>query len=311
MKKWRLNEHASDDMTYTGSSGHDTADDASSRVSAAPDERANAMLAAARGGERVRLRLSDILRMPMPDQPSWRGRTAIRTFAALGRRQVRAIYGIENLDPRHDPFILALSHNIHREAVMVPGLLMLLRGGRHIHFLADWGLLLFPVLGWLVRHAGAIIVTNKRAGALTFMRPLFENPLSSADQMRVALEEGRSVGVFPEGTVTRDPNQLLYGRAGTARLSLETGVPVVPAGIRFPDAPRDRPLDEREPMEVHIGTAMTPPPIAGDKPSLSEGRAWHATIMREIARLSDKEWQPTAKRDRDRGKRSKDGRRSA
>jgi len=296
-------------MTYTGSSGHDTADDVSSRSFVAPDEKTNAMLVSARGT--VRLRLIDVLRMPMPDQPSWRARTAIRTFAALGRRQVRAIYGLENIAPGREPFILALSHNINREAVMVPGLLMLLRGGRYIHFLADWGLLLFPVLGWLVRHAGAIIVTSKGAGAMTFLRPLFEQPTSSAVRMRAALEEGRSVGVFPEGTVTRDPNNLLYGRAGTARLSLETGVPVVPAGIRFPDAPRDRPLDDREPLEVHIGAALHPPPIAGDKPSLSEGRAWHATIMREIAHLSGKEWQPTAKRDRDRGKRSRNGRKTA
>ena len=45
-----------------------------------------------------------------------------------------------------------------------------------------------------------------------------------------ALEQGRVVGIYPEGT--RSPDGRLYqGKTGVARLALSTGAPVVPVGI--------------------------------------------------------------------------------
>jgi 1-acyl-sn-glycerol-3-phosphate acyltransferase len=97
--------------------------------------------------------------------------------------------------------------------------------------------------------------------------------------------------VFPEGTVNRNPRRLLVGRVGMSRLSLETGAPIVPIGIRFPAADPDRPLREDAVMEIHIGPHLSPPSVATDRPPpISVARRWHAAVMTEIARLSGKSW---------------------
>ena len=68
----------------------------------------------------------------------------------------------------------------------------------------------------------------------------------------------------------------------------QCGVPVIPAGVRFPrhqDAAR---IPELAPMEIEFGVPLTPP--AGRDPSVAAVRAWHGRVMNEIARLSGKTW---------------------
>lgn len=46
---------------------------------------------------------------------------------------------------------------------------------------------------------------------------------------KAALAKGEAVGMFPEGTLTNDPDGWpMRARTGVARLALETGVPVIP-----------------------------------------------------------------------------------
>jgi 1-acyl-sn-glycerol-3-phosphate acyltransferase len=110
---------------------------------------------------------------------------------------------------------------------------------------------------------------------------------------------GGSVGLFPEGTVNRDPRRLLRGRFGAARLSLETGTPVLPVGIRFIGNPSDRDRGNSGlPISIHIGTPLRPPPeqaqAAGGTVSAMTVRAWHGEIMTAIASLCGKTWSAAA-----------------
>ncbi len=234
----------------------------------------------------------EVLTRALPNQPIWRTRVAMRFMSLLGIRQVRAIYGLEHVAEARDPFILAISHRIRREAIIVPALMMLMRDGKMIHFFADWNFLMIPIVGWVMRRGEIIVVGRKSAGPLDFMRRFYQPAVPPADQARALLASGRSVGVFPEGTVSHDASRLLPGRIGAARLSLESGVAIVPAGIRFPDAPRDQKLRESEVMELHIGPRMQPPTIQGDKAKLSEAQAWHDEIMTAIAELTQSAWSP-------------------
>src|SRR5262249_35545949 len=148
------------------------------------------------------------------------------------------------------------------EAVLVPALLCLLRGGRPIHFLADWNYRLIPGIGLIYRRAETVTVTRKsaRPPILNVFKRDYLHPSSPLDRARAQLLHGRSVGFFPEGAVNRDPLRLLPGRHGAARLSLETGAPVIPVGIRFPAAPANAPIARRALMQVHIGAPLAPPP---------------------------------------------------
>lgn len=49
------------------------------------------------------------------------------------------------------------------------------------------------------------------------------------------IEQGETVGIFPEGTRNRgQADRLLPGKTGVARLALLTGVPIIPAGLNVP-----------------------------------------------------------------------------
>lgn len=221
----------------------------------------------------------------------WRDRLLFRSLAAVATRQIRSIRGIENIAPDRDPFIVAINHGTWREAVLVPSLLFVLRGGKHIHFLADWNFRIVPGIGMIFRRGQVVTVARKEAKPkfLTVFRHFYEHPVPPMERARAHLLAGRPIGIFPEGTVNRDPKRLLVGRVGMARLSLETGVPVVPVGIRFPFVDRERPTPESAIMEVDIGHAMEPPRVA-DTPGAGDVRRWHAAVMTEISRLSGKAW---------------------
>jgi 1-acyl-sn-glycerol-3-phosphate acyltransferase len=208
-------------------------------------------------------------------------------YGALAR--FSEIDGLEHVAHDRDPFILALNHSSRFEAIALPALLMYSRAGKSVHFLADWNFQMIPGIGLLYRRSGAIVVTRKQARPrfLNALKPLFAQATPSIERARAHLLAGRSIGIFPEGTVNADPERLLRGRLGAARLSLETGVPIVPAGIRIAGGSPGRPL-----LTVRFGRALQPPRPALADVGRAEVRAWHATVMSEIASLSGKAWEP-------------------
>jgi 1-acyl-sn-glycerol-3-phosphate acyltransferase len=204
-------------------------------------------------------------------------RALLRGMAAAAAGSLVRIEGAERIAPERDPFILAMNHTCRREALLVPAVLVLLRRGRRIHMLADWNFKLIPFVSTLYARSGAITVDQKRARPrwLEVFRPWLVDAEPAHTRARAMLAAGRPVGLFPEGTVNRNPTALLRGRRGAAQLAVETGAPVVPAGLR-------RSADGR--LTLHVGAALAP--MARDV----EGT--HARLMQAIATLSGKSWSP-------------------
>ncbi|GAA0613854.1 1-acyl-sn-glycerol-3-phosphate acyltransferase [Kribbella sandramycini] len=75
-----------------------------------------------------------------------------------------------------------------------------------------------PILGRIITSAGQI--------------PVHRGSAQAADAFRdavAAVEAGECVGVYPEGTITRDPDLWpMTGKTGAARIALMTGAPVIP-----------------------------------------------------------------------------------
>lgn len=219
-------------------------------------------------------------------------RVLLRALALLASRHIVAIHGLQHIRTGLDPFILAANHSTRRESVLVPAMLFLHRGGRRVHFLADWNFRLIPGADLIYARAQVVTVTRKSAKprVLNVLKPLYRHPLPALERARSHLAAGRAIGIFPEGEVNRDPARLLRGRRGAARLSLETGTPVVPMGIRFPGQDAAEPIPANAAMELHIGPPLLPPQPAAQPATLAAVSAWHSVVMREIARLSGKAW---------------------
>jgi 1-acyl-sn-glycerol-3-phosphate acyltransferase len=90
--------------------------------------------------------------------------------------------------------------------------------GRAPRFMAKEALFQVPGFGMVVQNLRQIPVLRETSGA--------------ADSVSAAVEavnEGEAVVVYPEGTITRDPDLWpMTGRTGAARISLLSGAPVIP-----------------------------------------------------------------------------------
>ncbi len=75
-----------------------------------------------------------------------------------------------------------------------------------------------PLIGYFLRLAGHIPVRGGRG------RDAFEAALR-------LLDDGRTVGIFPEGALSGDDGRLVSARSGAVRLAATARAPVVPAGI--------------------------------------------------------------------------------
>jgi len=91
--------------------------------------------------------------------------------------------------------------------------------GRLPRFMAKASILKVPVLGWILLKSGQIPV--ERGGSTR----------SSAALMaaKELVSKERAVIVYPEGSLTRDPDIWpMRGKSGAVRLALEFGIPVIP-----------------------------------------------------------------------------------
>ena len=248
------------------------------------------------------LSFADAWRHPLPYADSLTG-FYLRMTTLAARKSILDIEGpLDHLHARHDPFIVVLNHSQRLEALLIPGLLFFYRLGKPIHFLADWQFLIMPVVSSLYRKSQVIIVSNKdiKPRFLNFIKPLFEEKTSAFERAAQRLADGSPVGIFPEGTVNRDPQRLMRGLPGGAKLSIQAQVPVLPVGVRFPEIPAGEQIPDGAKMTLHIGDFIPPPKVAEteSRKGLSAVREHHGDIMTALANLSGKAWHARANKRR-------------
>lgn len=114
--------------------------------------------------------------------------------------------------------IVTVNHISHVDPMSLG--LFLYEHGRLVHYLAKEALWHVPVLKHIARDAGQIPVKRMSEGA------------GSAFEAAVAaVRAGECIGVYPEGTITKDPSGWpMRGKTGAARIALTTGAPVIPIG---------------------------------------------------------------------------------
>lgn len=243
--------------------------------------------------------MKEIWHQPLPHQSEkWGTRLLVRAMTLLARRFVVSIHGsVELLQEDKDPFVVVFNHNQRLESVLIPSLLFFYRGGKPIHFLADWNFLMMPVVASLYRRSQTIIVTNKSARPrfLNVLKPLFKEETPAFDRALACLNRGASLGIFPEGTMNRDPDRMMRGSTGAARLAIRAGVPVIPVGVRFPELLQGQPITDGARMSLHLGSPIHAE-ISGDRHR--DVNLFHAQIMTQLADLCGKHWHVNANKRR-------------
>ena len=92
--------------------------------------------------------------------------------------------------------------------------------GRLPRYLAKSGLFANKYLGGFLTSAGQIPVER-----------LSRNAIGAYDAAVKAIGEGECIIIYPEGTLTHDPDLWpMKGKTGAARIALATGCPVIPVG---------------------------------------------------------------------------------
>jgi len=123
--------------------------------------------------------------------------------------------GVENL-PAEGGFVVSPNHISYADPL--PFAHFLYDNDHAPYFLAKDSLFTIPVVGWIVRRSGQI--------------PVYRNSSAAADAYRAAVagvRAGKPVAIFPEGTITRDPDLWpMRGKTGAARVALETQCPLIP-----------------------------------------------------------------------------------
>ena len=186
------------------------------------------------------------------------------------------VNGRENV-PTDGPAIMAPNHLSVIDSFFLP--VVLDRRITYVgkaEYMDDWKTkYLFPALG---------MVPIDRSGGTASQAAL--------DTAARILESGELFGIYPEGTRSRSGN-LHKGRTGVARLSMRTGAPIVPVGLRGtlevqpPDQPAPKPFMT---VQVNFGKPIDPSRFRARDGDPLLYREITDELMFEIAQLSGQQY---------------------
>lgn len=123
--------------------------------------------------------------------------------------------GAENL-PKAGRGIVASNHLSYLDVLVLTDFLFC--NGRAPRYLGKAGVFRVPIIGKICLAAGQIPVERET-----------DDAKKAVDHAKILLEKGHLLGVYPEGTLTRDENLWpMVAKTGCARLALATDTPVIP-----------------------------------------------------------------------------------
>lgn len=227
---------------------------------------------------------------------------AVPVFSVFARIDV---VGAERL-PRDGAYVLAPNHHSEVDPLVVG--IAVWRSGRAPRFMAKESLFHIPVIGWALRSTGMIPVPRHAARADT------GHALRTAQRL---VAEGRGVIVYPEGTLTRDPDLWpMRGKTGAVRLAVAGGIPLIPvaqwgAQELMPRYGKLRLWPLRKRMTVVFGDPVHLPGLDGAHPSQAALTSATGALMDIVAgMLADirgvpapaERWNPAAHGQRETGR---------
>ena len=185
--------------------------------------------------------------------------------------------GGENI-PKVGKVIVASNHVSYLDVLFLSHFLY--RNGRAPRYIGKEGVFKVPVIGKIVLAAGMVPVARESKDAS-----------KALDHAVKLLEGGHCVGVYPEGTLTRDPNGWpMVAKTGLARLAISTQTPVIPIAqwgsqIVMPTYEKKLKIFPRTPIKMLAGKALDFSPWYGKENDADALREATAFMMRELTNL--------------------------
>ena len=170
---------------------------------------------------------------------------AIPILNLVGKKKWR---GAENI-PQSGRVIIASNHVSYLDVLFLTHFLF--RNGRAPRYIGKEGVFRTPIVGRILLAAGQIPVLRESKDAA--------QALEHAIRL---LESGHCLGVYPEGTLTRDANGWpMIAKTGLARLAIITQSPVVPVAqwgsqIVMPTYERKVKFFPRTPIKILAGKPL-------------------------------------------------------
>ena len=144
--------------------------------------------------------------------------TVVRIVHAVMRPLTKRDWRYQDKVPQTGGVIFVANHISNADPLAVGQFLAF--SGRWPRFLAKAAVFEIPIIGRIIGACGQIPVHRESTHS--------KDALIAAAQ---AIEQGRALVIYPEGTITRDPDLWpMRGKTGAARLAFTTGCPVVPIG---------------------------------------------------------------------------------
>jgi 1-acyl-sn-glycerol-3-phosphate acyltransferase len=118
--------------------------------------------------------------------------------------------------PKSGPVVFYSNHVSYLDALVLAHILY--KNGRAVRFIGKEAVFKLPIIGWVLHKAEQIPVKRQSDSAAVAL----------ADAI-AALKMGHAVGIYPEGTLTRDPKLWpMTGKTGAVRLALAANAPLIP-----------------------------------------------------------------------------------
>ena len=192
----------------------------------------------------------------------------------VGKKQWRGAHNI----PKSGPIIVASNHVSYLDVLFLTHFLY--RSGRAPRYIGKEGVFKVPVIGKIVLAAGQIPVVREGKDAAKALEHAVKT-----------LQAGHLLGVYPEGTLTRDSQGWpMVAKTGLARLAISTRTQVIPIAqwgsqIVMPTYEKKIKFFPRTPIKILAGAPLDLSRWYGkeDEPAaLTEATAF---VMRAITDL--------------------------